>query len=198
MSHRKWIGGKDMDKDLETELRNYICKVEKREKIVSTAIINVLMRNGIYTYEDLKDAIEHSKKKVWYQEIKNCGRDRAIILENFCRYKEGETRVIEDEEIKELKAQIRELQAQLREKQKKTVNFGDAWSGIQRYSTTRPDEYYIAISKEGVEYDQKNTKTSVKIVVSNSKERAIVRLGSLIFDLKGLYDKLTEEENNNG
>lgn len=195
MSHRKWIAGKDMDKEFETELADYICKVEKREKFTSTSIINVLMRNGIYTYEDLKEAIEHSKKKVWYQEITNCGKDRAIILENFCRYKDGEARVIEDEEIRELKAQIRELQAQLREKQKKTVNFGDAWSGVQRYSTTRPDEYYIAVSKEGVEYDQK-TKTSVKIVVSNSKERAIVRLGALIFDLKGLYNKLTEEEDN--
>lgn len=194
---RKWVPGKDMDEDLQNDIRKEVIKASK-EKELSTKIIRNLMRMGIYTYEDLKDVYENSGKKIWYDGIRYVGYEQAKILENYINKREGRPIIKEDDEITEIKKQIRELQNQLRIKQRKMVKHGNAWFGVQKYPSARPDEYYVAIAKKPVEFDilrkGKDTPSTVKIIVTNDKEEAIKRIVPLINDLVELKNMLLEEE----
>jgi len=196
---RKRVPGKDMDEDLKEDIKAGVVKANKKLEL-STHIIHELIRQGIYSYEDLKDVYEHPTKKIWYEDIRYIGVEKARILENIILEREGKPIKVEDDEITQIKLQIKELQNQLRIKQKKTIKHGNAWYGMQRYPSTRPDEYYVAISKEAVEYDAKHRgkdkPTTVKIVVTNNKEEVCKRLCSLINDLNGLKEVLLEELDN--
>lgn len=196
---RNWIPGKDMDEDLKEDIKVGVVKANK-ELELSTHIIHDLIRQGIYSYEDLKDVYEHPIKKIWYEDLRYIGMEKARILENIILEREGKPIKVEDDEITQIKLQIKELQNQLRIKQKKAIKHGNAWYGVQRYPSTRPDEYYVAISKEAVEYDAKHRgkdkPTTVKVVVTNDKEEVCKRLNSIINDLNGLKEVLLEELNN--
>ena len=193
---RKWIPGKDMDEELKDGIRKEVVKVSKGKEL-STKLIHSLMRMGIYSYEDLKDVYENSGKKIWYDDIRYVGYEQAKILENYINEREGRPIIKEDDEITEIKKQIRELQNQLRIKQRKMVKHGNAWFGVQKYPSARPDEYYVAIAKKPVEFDilrkGKDTPSTVKVIVTNDKEEAINRIVPLINDLVELKNMLLEE-----
>lgn len=194
---KEWIPGKDMDEEMKDGIRKEVAKASK-EKGTSTKIIHSLMRMGIYTYEDLKEVYENSGKKIWYDDLRYIGYEQAKILENYINEREGRPIIKEDDEITQLKKQIKELQNQLRIKQKKAIKHGNAWFGVQKYPSTRPDEYYVAIAKEPVEFDilrkGKSTSSTVKVIVTNDKEEAIKRIVPLINDLEGLKQLLIEDE----
>lgn len=194
---RKWVPGKDMDEELKDGIRKGVIKTSKGKEL-STKIIHSLIRMGIYTYEDLKDVYENSGKKIWYDDIYHVGYEQAKILENYINEREGRPLIKEDDEITQLKKQIKDLQNQLRIKQRKAIKHGNAWFGVQKYPSARPDEYYVAITKKPVEFDVlrkgKGTPSTVKVIVTNDKEEAIKRIASLMNDLEGLKQKLLEEE----
>lgn len=195
--HKNWDPKKTINEEFKRQLTYYICQVEKRPARTVTDVTNGLMRNGIYTYEEMKDRVEHSKKVKWYDDLYKFGYVKARIIENFINFKENKPVKIDTDEETRLKNQIRELQSKLREIQRKNIRYNGAWYGVQRYSSTRPDEYYIAIEKLPVEYDlqikDSNIPKTIKVVVTNDKDKVLERLDIIIEDLIGLRDKLRSD-----
>lgn len=105
-------------KKFEEELKDWLMNRENMEQQFYTSTIHILNRNDICTFDQLRHAIEHPKKTIWYFDLRGIGPSKAICLERFVSYKLGKPIPHKDPTIEELKAQINELNREINQLRK--------------------------------------------------------------------------------
>ena len=97
--------------------------------------------------------------------------------------------------IDEITAEIKRLEDLKRQKKNKIVMCGKAKCGVDHYGA-RPDEYYISINVETVEYDVKQlgrlNGKNIKIVKTNHEDKIIERLDKIIDQCVGIKQALID------
>ena len=90
-------------------------------------------------------------------------------------------------ELKMLREQKRQIDQRIKELTQKEYRYGNVKFGLQTYSTSRLDEYFLSVnSLTGGEPDL--PRRWRRIVTSNNKQTAIDHIDTLISDLKGLRE----------
>jgi 3-dehydroquinate dehydratase len=97
--------------------------------------------------------------------------------------------------IDEITAEIKRLEDLKRQKKNKIVMYGKAKCGVDNYGA-RPDEYYISINVETVEYDVEYLNRlkgkNIKIVKTNHEDKLIERLDKIIDQCIGIKQALID------
>ena len=95
-------------------------------------------------------------------------------------------------ELQDLIKQKREIEERIKAIKNASTFYGCTKLDIDRYSTPRPDEWYIAIKVPGVcKGDQTRYRS---IIRGHSKEECIEKIPAIINDLQGLYKQITEDK----
>lgn len=100
-------------KKFEEELKDWLMNRENMDQQFYTSTIHTLNRNDICTFDQLRHAIEHPKKTIWYFDLRGIGPSKAIRLERFVSHKLGKPIPHIDPTIEELNAQINELKREI-------------------------------------------------------------------------------------
>ena len=100
-------------KEFEDELKDWLMNRENMDQQFYTSTIHTLNRNDICTFDQLRHAIEHPKKTIWYFDLRGIGPSKAICLERFVSHKLGKPIPHKDPTIEELNAQINELKREI-------------------------------------------------------------------------------------
>jgi len=95
-------------------------------------------------------------------------------------------------ELQDLIKQKREIEERIKVLKNASVFYGCTKLDICHYSTSRPDEWYIAVKVPGVYEDEQARYRS--IIRGHSKEECIEKIPQIINDLQGLYNTFKEGE----
>ena len=100
-----------------------------------------------------------------------------------------------DSELERLKAQKKELERQIAILRKNSQICGCVKLDKDHYSTSKPDEWYIAVFQESCdEYDKKRGMNGRwrSIIRNPDKKIVISKIDDVIADLQGLKEKIQE------
>ena len=87
-------------------------------------------------------------------------------------------------ELQELMKQKREIEEKIRTIKMCMTIYGSAKLDIDRFPTSRPDEWYIAVKVSGVYEDEQSRYRS--IIRGHTRQECIDKIPTIIKDLQGL------------
>lgn len=97
--------------------------------------------------------------------------------------------------LEELLAERRKIDEQIHALKYRTAIHGRAKLGLDHYSTSRPDEWYISIQRIlDIEPPYKADMKRYSIIRSTDREKCIGYIDEIIKDLQGLKQAIADEE----